>query len=305
MPRDSAPSDINEICAIIASYTGINAIAIEAAVMILNIVSAFFATLANGLVIIVYYRNRRLRTHQAMIFFLLAITDFSITAFVQPMYVVIIWKSLFGSNDCVLSIVVGVLSMLFLELSLIMIVILSLHTYLTLAYPYRRQNMITTSRLKTVIVLSWILILLKNLGIFLNYKHIMRISIAISCSAIVVVVVIWCWTYKLVVRHQKTIHTTNAASNKQNVPRRKILRSTITALAIVASLIACYSLSLCFTIFESLLNLAKLGRNTHEILLSVAMTLMYFNSLLNPCLVFWRNSGFREAVKSIFSHTIM
>ena len=296
MPIDSRPSNVDVLCGITSSYTGINAIAIQAAVVIVNIVIAFFGTLTNGLVIIVYYRNRRLRSHQTTIFLLLAITDFSITAFVQPMYVVIVWKRLLGNQNCALTAVVRALSLLFLELSLTTIAILSLHTYVTLAFPYRGQNVITKFRLTKVIFIFWFLILLKNLIIFLNVELVSKISFWITFSSIVVVVFTWCWTYKLVARHRKTIQTNQVPSNTQNVSRKKILRSTITAFAIVASLITCYFLRICFTTFENFLNHSKLGHhNTHSILWSVAATLMYLNSLLNPCLVFWRNSGFREA----------
>ncbi|XP_028398561.1 cysteinyl leukotriene receptor 2-like [Dendronephthya gigantea] len=303
MPEDPTPSNIKAACDFAASYTlsSINEIAIQAALMIVNIVIAFFGTLANGLVIIVYYRNRRLRTHQTTIYLLLAFADFSITAFVQPMYVAIVWKRLFGNHDCVLTLLVYPLSILFLDLSLMTIVILSLHTFITLAFPYRLQHTITTSRLTKVIACFWLLIMLKNACMFLNYGIAKKASFWIICFAIVIVVFTWCWTYKLVSRHRKDIQTTQAPSNVQNVSQKKILRSTITAFAIVASLIACYSLTLSLRISGNSLSLAKLNRGTHEILWLVALTLMFLNSLLNPCLIFWRNSGFREAAANIFN----
>ena len=287
-------------CALAAPYTGINTIAIQVVVIIVNIVVAFFGTLANGLVIIVYYRNRRLRTHQATIFLLLAITDLGITACAQPLHVVFAWKRSFENLNCVLTTVIVMLSILFLELSLITIVILSLHTYITLAFPYRSQNLISTSRLITVIFFSWLLILLKNLGFFSDYEIVQKASFGIMCSSTIVVTFIWCWTYKLVAKHQKVIQTNQTPSRSKNASREKILRSTITAFVIVTSLIACYSLCMCFTIFESLLSYSKLGHDTYKILWSVAATLMYSNSLLNRCLVFWRNSGFKKALESIF-----
>ena len=206
----SRPFNIDAICARTALYAVVNASALLAAVsvalMTVNIVIAIFGTLANGLVIIVHYRNRRLRTHQSTIFFLLAITDFGVTAFLQPLYVAFVWNGLSGNVTCVISALTAVLSVFFLELSLITIVILSLHTFITLALPYRSQNVITKSRLTKVIFISWLLIRLKNLSIFLDYK--LNVDIHrfwMICSAIVVVVFTWCWTYKLVSRHRKAI----------------------------------------------------------------------------------------------------
>ena len=303
MTGDLTTRNIEAMCALAASFsvTGINAIATQAAFIMVNIVIAIFGTLANGLVIIVYYRNRRLRNHQATIFLLLAITDFSITAFVQPMFVVMVWKRLFGNHDCGLALLVYPPSMMLLDLSLMTIVILSLHTYITLAFPYRLHNMITTSRLTKGIFFSWLLPVVKNLCIFLNFELVLEASFWLVCCEIVVVIFTWSWTYKLVARHRKAIQTTQAPSNRQNVSQKKILRSTITAFAIVASLIACYSSYLSFTVFERFPSHSNLSRKTRKILWTISVTLMYFSSLLNPCLVFWRNSGFREAVKKVLN----
>ena len=63
-------------------------IAFQGAIPIIDIVIALFGTLADGLVIIAY--NSRLRTIQNTIFLLLAITDLSVTAFLEPIYVALI-----------------------------------------------------------------------------------------------------------------------------------------------------------------------------------------------------------------------
>lgn len=81
MSRESGPPSADTIWALTGFYTITNGIAIQVIVRMINIVIAFFGMLANDLVIMVQYRNRRLRTHQATIFLLLAITDFSIKAF--------------------------------------------------------------------------------------------------------------------------------------------------------------------------------------------------------------------------------
>lgn len=135
----------------------------------------------------------------------------------------------------------------------------------------------------------------------INYMNTMRIAFVVVFSAIVIVVLPWCWTYKLVTRHRKAIQTNQVPSNTQNVSQKKILKSTITTLAIAAGLIACYFFALCFMMFRSFINRSELGHNTYEFLWSVAKTLMYVNCLVNPSLVFWRNSGFREAAKNIFN----
>jgi hypothetical protein len=281
--------------------TGIKAISLEAALAIANIVTSLFGTFANGLVIMAYYRNPRLRTIQNTIFLLLAITDIGVTAFAQPIFVVATLRGLLGSHSCILWGLQAISSFLFLELSLVTIAVLSVQSYITLAYPYRWQNIITNSRLNFMFIFSWLLVLLKTLAIFQNYNFVVYGGLGITALAIITVVYTWCWTYKLVARHRKAIQTTQTPASSQNVAPKKILRSTVTAFAIILSLLACYFLILCFFIFQNFLNPSSLGHNTYGILWALAETLMYLNSLLNPCLVFWRSTCFRDAMQNIFN----
>ena len=230
----------------LAFLTSIKDAALQSVLAMINIVISLFGTLANALVIIAYCRYPRLRTVQITILLLLAITDFGVTAFIQPIFVITILSALLGNNVCILQAVYVVLSFLFLELSLITVVILSLQSSITLAYPYRYQNIITKRRLIVVFVVSWLFVLLKSLLIFQLAMVTFYGSYFILCSTIFTVAITWCWTCKLVARHRKAIQSTQTPSNSENVAKKKILRSTITAFLIISSLLACYFLDLCF-----------------------------------------------------------
>jgi hypothetical protein len=92
------------LCDLFYAYipTGTKTIALQTAVAIINIIIALFGTLANSLVIMAYYRNPRLRTIQNTIFFVLAITDISVTAFVEPTFVAVILSGFSGNLSCFL-----------------------------------------------------------------------------------------------------------------------------------------------------------------------------------------------------------
>ncbi len=278
-------------------------IVLQTAVAILNIVIAVFGTLANSLVIMAYYRNHRLQTIHNTIFLLLAITDINVTAFVEPTYAATVLSHFLGKrHNCLLWDIGAALSKLFLGLSLITIVILSLQTYITLAYPYHWQIMITKSRFNLTVVFSWLLILLLTLGVYLHVSVLKYGPPCIISLTIITVVFTWCWTYKLVARHRRAIEATQTPSISQNISRKKILRSTATALAVILSLLGCYFLALCFFFWQLFMDPSeKLGRDTYEILWSVAVTLMYLNCLLNPCLVFLRSTPFRETAKRMLN----
>ena len=282
--------------------TGPKFIALQAAVAVVNIVIALFGTLANGLVIMAYYRNSRLRTIQNTIFFLLAITDFSVNAFVEPMFVAAIINDLLEKRNCLLWDVNAMLFKLFVGLSLVTIGILSLQSYITLAYPYRFHSIITKFRLTVTIVFSWLLVSTLTIAFFLREDVFIYAHPCILLTTIITVIFSWIWIYKLVARHRRAIQTTQTPSTGQNISRRKTVRSTITAFVIIASLVGCYFLGLFMFFSEKFLNRGKPTPSTFRNIWSIAMTLVYLNSLLNPCLVFWRTTSFRQTVENIFIH---
>ena len=281
--------------------TEIKAISLQCAVAIINIAIAFFGTVANGLVILVYHHNPRLRTIQDKVFFLLAVTDIIVNAFIEPAYVVATLMDFLGNSSCLLWSIIHVSSSFFLELSQALLFLLTLQSYITLAYPYHWRSIMTTFRFNTTIVITLILALALNVAFCFydfTYKYIQPCFLLFE---ILVVIIIWCWIYKLVRRHQKAIKTTRTPSLKNEVSQAKVLRSTITLFVVILSLIVCHFLILTTLLFAPFLNRSSIGHDNFNILWSMAVTLMYLNSLINPCLVFWRSSSFRKTVKKYFS----
>ena len=281
--------------------SSVKGMAVEILVLVLNIFNLICGTVANSLVIFLFYRNSRLRTIQNRIFMYLAITDICVAALVQPIYVATIVNSLLGKHVCPLWDARVILSKFFLGLSLITITILSLQTYITLAYPYLWQRIITKFRLNITLISSWIFILFLTAAVFLHEGFFFYAMPCIVFITIATVMITWCWTCKLVARHRRAIQTTQRPSNSENIPQKKILRSTITGLVVIFSLLVCYVLALLHFVFADFLYSSRLDHLTNHILWSISVTLMYLNSLLNPCLVFWRSTPFREALKNIFN----
>ena len=271
------------------------------AVAVVNIIIALYGTLVNGLVIMVYYFNPRLRTIQNTIFLLLAITDISVTAFTEPIYALLILNILNGQDvNCFIIDANNILTILFIQLSLVTIVILSLQSYITLAYPYRWQSLVTKSRVSFTVVISWTVISISALCGIVHEVFREYIPAGVISLAIFIVAYTWCWTYKLVARHQREIHSLQTPSTNQFTSRTKILRSTVTALVVILALVGCYLMILCFIIFENFLGPSTIGCDTYELVWSVAVALMYLNSSINPCLVFWRCNLFKQTVRTAF-----
>ncbi len=273
----------------------------EIVLVVINIVTSLLGTVANGLVIMAYYRNPRLRTIQNTIFLLLAITDVCVNMLVQPLYSAAILTSLLGKRDCLVWDISTISSWLFLGVSLVTIVILSLQSFITLAYPYRFQEIITKDRLKKVVFFSWIFIITGVIMESVILHHLSSsefICFSIILLTIISVIFSWIWTYKLVARHRKAIEATQTPTTQNFVTRKTVLRSTVTAFFVTLSLLGCYFLAL-LLYFHGFTSAWKIDHHMHLMLKRVSWTLTYLNSLLNPCLVFWRSSNFRETAKNI------
>ena len=270
----------------------------EIVFVVINIMISVLGTLANGIVITVYYCNRRLRTIQNTIFLLLAATDIGVTVIVQPIHVVATLTGLMGKRDCLIWVLVILSSWLFLSLSLATINILSWQSYITLAYPY--QAIVTKHRLKIAVFFTWLLMTATVLkSTFLHYLSLATyICAGVILLTIISVFFTWAWTYRIVARHRKVIQTTQTPSAQKLVARKAVLRSTITALVVTLGLFVCYSFRLLLYFYE-IVNAWSIERNILLILHVVSWTLLFLNSLLNPCMVFWRSSGFRQAARNI------
>ncbi|XP_028392866.1 orexin receptor type 2-like [Dendronephthya gigantea] len=279
-------------------------VAVNTFCVVLNIVVSLLGTFANGLVITAYYRNPRLRTIHNKMFLLLALTDIGVTAFIQPATVTAALRNQFGKCDYVLWKIVEQATRLFVYLSLITISILSLQSFITLAYPYRYQNILTECRLNIVVIVSWLSV---TIAIIINgvltegFEADIYLALCITCTTFVTVVFFWCWTYKLIARHQSSIQNMQVPPSPEIVSRNKILRSTVTALAVTLSLLGCYLFHICFNISFFIVDTVMINDETYFIMLSLSTTLIYINSLLNPCLVFWRSAKFRETAKDILN----
>ena len=273
-------------------------------IIIVNILIAMAGIVANGLIIAAYCRNRRLRNMRNFIYLALAVTDFSVTAFLQPLFTagnIAAKPTIQGLQFCLIWELVSINSFICINLSLVTILILSLQSFMALAYPYRYQTFFTKYRLKIIVFFSWFLVI--SITIMLYFLNKLRFavlgSLVLALLTVFTVICTWVWTYKLVNRHRRAIETTQTPSTSEIVAEKKILRSTVTVAAVISSLLACYILNLGYLFYYVLRDGWGFDKNYHSyyILWSVAMTMTFLNSLVNPCLVFWRNSSFRETVR--------
>ena len=268
--------------------------------VILNILLSVVGTLANTLVITAYKKNNHLRTSSNLLIAVLAMNDLVLTAFVQPLQVTKTLKEIFGTHNCVFLGVFVAVGGFCMMISLLTITILSIERCITLAYPYHHQNIVTPSRLRSSVVLSWFLQLLLIVSTFTPLPDIVftSIQVTIITFSVSTVVAIWIWIHRLIRRHKFSIDNLQVPSCLSN---EKTFRTTKTSRLIVTAVLSCYSPFavgiVCYSIEPNNFFLLFL-------ILPLAATGVFVNSTLNPLILFWRKRTFRETARKLLAQNL-
>ena len=237
---------------------------------IVSILTSFCGTLANGIVITACYRNPCLRSIQNTIFFLLAITDISVTSFVQPTYAAAVLREVLSTEHCLLWDIYRALNH-------------GLYLFMARNHGHSQFTKLCNFGLSLSLLKYRYHEALENYGDLLlafylsdnvfckiqlytrNIPHSLHNTLTIT-----IVILTWTWTYRLVARHRKAIQRTQTPLTRETVSKKKILRSTVTALAVTLSLLCCYLFGLCFIFLKILFNAWRVNRDT-DALLSTAI----------------------------------
>ena len=284
---------------LVSYVANIKLIAVEVVVFIVNIVLCVLGTVANGMVIVAYCRNHRLRTLRNFIFAALAITDITVNACVQPIYITYDIIRFVHAETCSFALISVTVftSFVCVVLSLSTILVLTMVNFIALAYPYRYASIVTKYRLKATLLVLWMFVLiLLIVSIFVTRK---LVHYGIACTAVItmsIVVLTWIWKLKLVRRHRNAIHEAQPSSLREITNRNKIMRSTVTAFLVMSSLFICYLPCVCLFVYFSI---GQISMTVGEIWLHTALTMAFANSVFNPFLVFWRCSDFRETAANL------
>ena len=272
--------------------------------IIVNILLSITGMSLNVLVWMVYWRNQSIRTCSNMLLVVLALSDFMTNAIVQPLSIARMINEIRGTHSCFVLIAARMSSYISCGLSLLTVAIICIERFITLAYPYRHRNILPPLRLKMIVAITWILVFIfvsLHLGP-VSYTVLSSVGNVLIVLSISIVFLTWFWVNRLVKRHNAAIGSTQTPESEKNTDHLKRqearFRTTRTSYLICGAVLVFY--------FPSLLVLAYNATQDYDfvVLFLVAPwveTVMFSNSLLNPSLLFWRKSGFRETAKEILS----
>ena len=251
----------------------------------------------NSLLIIAYAKNSRLRTLPSMMLIAVACSDFLISTIVDPLYVGRLVMEILGIHKCPLWTTCRLASYFSCGVSLLTITIMTVERFITLAYPYRHHNILTKTRLKVTVIITWctvFMLIISHLRV-VPYSVLLFIGMTLTLLSVVIVIAIWIWIHWLLHKHKNAIKTTQTPSNERRRNTKQVFRNTKTSYIVVASVLICYIPAL--LVMGYFATSESVSFNMTFIVDPLVEALIFCNAIFNPLLVFYRNKDFRECAR--------
>lgn len=264
--------------------------------IVISISMALFGIIANILVVLSYFKNSHLRTLSNIAFISLACSDLLVTTVVKPLHVTRFVLEIYGGHNCILWTSKRLLSYFSIGVSLLSATVVSIERFITLAFPYRYQTVLTKFRINVVITAIWLLtfvLVISNINL-IPYTVLRAICTVIVILCISTLFGIWIWIYRLLRNHRRRI-TTNQQPSFISKSRKQTYKNTQTSGVIVTALILSYLPLVVMLAYYW----TEPGSFTGIYLVTPwGETIILAHSVFNPLYVFWRKSEFRQTARN-------
>ena len=269
-------------------------------ILSVNVPLSIIAVLGNVLIIVALQKPlSSLRPASKLLFGCLAWTDLCVGLVVQHLLAIFLMSPHLSKLCYDTQIALSTLGVVFNGVSLMTLSAISVDRLLVLLLGLRYRQMVTLNRVRVLVASLWLVNTAMALIMFFYVR--IATSLATVVLTLCTVTSTCCYTkiYITLRHHQSAVHEEgqqNGGGNALNITRYK--KTVASALWLQLTLVACY---LPHGILLSVL--AIFGSITPSIALNWAVTLslLYFNSSLNPFLYCWKMREVRQAVKNTIS----
>ena len=271
----------------------------------LNIVLSITASLGNTLILIALHKVSSVHPPTKLLFRCLAVTDLCVGVIVQPIYVMNlldIYTATITINSSIthyLGEIQRALSFALCGISVFTSTAISVDRFLALKMGVTYRQVVSLKRVRSAITFFWLVGF--SVGLW-RWFWSLRIAYATAVIFAVLSLVISVFFYtKIYLRLQQ--HQTQVQHVHQGQPNREgnpliitQYKKTVYSIAWVQlAMVVCY---VPFIISTIIIPLTKEWTGvTLDIVWASAVTLLYFNSSLNPILYCWKITEVRQAVK--------
>ena len=291
--EDESPTFVNQEFSCVSGVT----LAHRIIFLMFGIPLSISAVVGNVLIIVVLHKVSSLHPPSKLLLACLAFTDLSVGLIAQPLFCGLLFPPKRPSSCSGFLIVLNT-SFLFSGVSLSTMTAISVDRLLALLLGLRYRQVVTVRRVKISIVALWILC--SSVVMVAIYNR--RMALGISSAGLLMCMVISTSCYTKIYRTlrlsqvQVQDQSHQGQPNEEGTPlnKERYKKTVSTALWVQITLLACY---VPFGLVSVFVNTAS---RTPSIVFArlLSITLLYFNSTLNPLLYCWKMRELRQEMKN-------
>ncbi|XP_074634580.1 melanocyte-stimulating hormone receptor-like [Acropora palmata] len=263
-----------------------------------NVFLSFTATLGNTLILIALHKVSSIHPPTKCLLRCLAITDFCVGVIVQPLFVAFLME-LARANWRILYLTLSTFNFTFCGFSFATATAISVDRLLALFLGLRYRHTVTLRRVRCLVVCFLLASIVNGFIYSLSSRDFANsVGFAVIITSLFLSVFSHVKIFLKLRQHQARVrqqHVGHGQANGREIPlnieRYKKIVCTIAWVEL--ALVLCYFPLFIFLILATTTKLYKIGSIFHI----SSLTVVYFNSTLNPILFCWKIREVREAVK--------
>ncbi|XP_067042731.1 melanocyte-stimulating hormone receptor-like [Acropora muricata] len=264
-----------------------------------NIFLAFTSTLGNTLVLIALHKVSSIHPPTKFLLRCLAMTDFCVGVILQPLFVAFMME-IASVKWSIFHLTLGILSFTFCGFSLATATAISVDRLLALLLGLRYRHTVTLRRVRCLVVCLWLGVIVISFIFSLSSRVIANtVGFVLLITCLFLSVFSHAKIFLKLRQHQAQIRQQHVGHEQANgggfpldIEQYKKIVSTIAWVQL--ALLFCYIPVFIFLILSTTVEWYKVGSIFH----ASAITVLYFNSSLNPIFYCWKIREVREAVKT-------
>ena len=268
---------------------------------VLNIFLSITAFLGNILILVALHKDMALHPPSKMLFRSLALTDLCVGIIVEPFHVSL-WMSMVNERWDICrftSAAVVITGCFFCLVSLLTLSAISVDRLLALLLGLGYRQVVTLRRTYIAVIAFWVFSLVGSMVSLWNELISAWYNYTISLLCLVTSVYCYGRIFLRLRQHQTQVQDNVQGQPNQTIPQNiaRYRKTVSSALWLQLTLVVCY---LPFTLVGPLvIQQTARGELSSAIFLSAefSLTLVYFNSSLNPILYCWKITEVRQAAK--------